>query len=70
MEKVSGNITGGVKNPYLEVTEWDWQIDPIGLRIALIDLYDCYRIPLFIVENEMGSVDKIKEMEAFKTIIE
>lgn len=61
MEKVSGNITGGVKNPYLEVTEWDWQIDPIGLRIALIDLYDRYRIPLFIVENGMGSVDKIEE---------
>ncbi|RDY27234.1 beta-glucosidase, partial [Lachnotalea glycerini] len=61
MEKVSGNITGGLKNPYLQVTEWDWQIDPIGLRIALIDLYDRYRIPLFIVENGMGSVDKIEK---------
>lgn len=58
MDKVSGNIAGGVKNPYLEKTEWDWQIDPVGLRIALNDMYDRYQIPLFVVENGMGAVDK------------
>lgn len=61
MDKVSGNIAGGVKNPYLEMTEWNWQIDPIGLRISLNDLYDRYQVPLFIVENGMGAVDKIDE---------
>ncbi|WJV61182.1 6-phospho-beta-glucosidase [Pectobacteriaceae bacterium CE70] len=61
MDKVGGNIAGGVKNPYLQTTEWDWQIDPIGLRIAMNDMYDRYQIPLFVVENGMGAVDKIDE---------
>ncbi|CFB69388.1 TPA: glycoside hydrolase family 1 protein [Yersinia enterocolitica] len=59
MDKVGGNIAGGVKNPYLKTTDWDWQIDPVGLRIALNDMYDRYQIPLFVVENGMGAVDKI-----------
>src|SRR5699024_7634955 len=50
-EKVGGNVTDGVKNPFLETSEWGWQVDPKGLKIALIDLYDRYQIPLFVVEN-------------------
>lgn len=61
MDKVGGNIAGGVKNPYLKTTEWDWQIDPVGLRIALNDLYDRYQIPVFVVENGMGAVDTPNE---------
>lgn len=57
-EKVGGNVTQGVKNPYLSISEWGWQIDPKGLKIALIDLYDRYQIPLFIVENGIGSKDE------------
>jgi 6-phospho-beta-glucosidase len=60
-EKVSGNLTSGVKNPYLNVTEWGWQIDPAGLHISLVELYDRYHKPLFIVENGMGARDKIEE---------
>ena len=46
-----------VKNPYLEASEWGWQIDPLGLRITMNDLYDRYQKPLFIVENGLGAVD-------------
>lgn len=53
-ERVSGNLSSGVKNPHLEVNEWNWQIDPEGLRYSLISLYDKYRLPLFIVENGVG----------------
>jgi len=60
-EKVNGNLTSGVKNPYLDVTEWNWQVDPMGLHYSLIDMYDRYRKPLFIVENGLGSKDKIEE---------
>ncbi|EHI99226.1 6-phospho-beta-glucosidase [Clostridium sp. DL-VIII] len=60
-EKVSGNLTSGVKNPYLETTEWNWQIDPTGLHISLIDLYDRYHKPLFIVENGIGCKDKVED---------
>ncbi|WP_182201681.1 glycoside hydrolase family 1 protein [Paraliobacillus salinarum] len=60
-KKVSGNLFGGVKNPYLEQSEWGWQIDPIALRIILNRLYDRYQVPLFIVENGLGAYDKIEE---------
>lgn len=60
-EKVGGNLTTGVKNPYLETSEWGWQVDPVGLHISLIDLYDTYRIPLFVVENGIGSTDVLTE---------
>jgi 6-phospho-beta-glucosidase len=57
---IPGNTISGIKNPHLAVTEWGWQIDPTGLRISLNELYDRYRIPLFIVENGSGSVDKVE----------
>lgn len=40
-------------------SEWGWQIDPIGLRISLVDLYDRYRKPLFIVENGLGAKEEL-----------
>ncbi len=60
IDKVSGNLLGGVKNPYLEASDWGWQIDPIGLRVALNELYGRYRIPLMVVENGLGAYDKIE----------
>ncbi|MCS0543540.1 family 1 glycosylhydrolase, partial [Aeromonas veronii] len=61
MEKAAGNTIMGVKNPYLPSTEWGWQIDPVGLKISLIELYDRYKKPLIIVENGMGAIDKVEE---------
>ncbi|GEQ16345.1 MULTISPECIES: 6-phospho-beta-glucosidase [Clostridium] len=49
-----------VKNPYVEASDWGWQIDPVGLRYALNSLYERYQKPLFIVENGFGAVD-VKE---------
>lgn len=60
-EIVSGNLVGTQKNPYLKMSEWDWPIDPIGLRITLNRLYDRFRVPLFIVENGLGAIDKVEE---------
>ncbi|MGM1023242.1 MAG: glycoside hydrolase family 1 protein [Bacillota bacterium] len=61
MEKVSGNTIGGVKNPYLETSDWGWQVDPVGLRLSLNELYSRYEVPLFIVENGLGAYDKVEE---------
>ncbi|OSP84438.1 6-phospho-beta-glucosidase [Lacticaseibacillus paracasei] len=58
-EKASGNMLGGTKNPFLKESEWGWQIDPTGLRIALDELYDRYQVPLFIVENGLGAKDNV-----------
>lgn len=52
-----GNVFPSIENPYLQASEWGWQIDPLGLRITLNALYDRYQKPLFIVENGLGSND-------------
>lgn len=56
-----GNLLGGIANPYLGSSEWGWQVDPIGLRIVLNNLYDRYQLPLFIVENGLGAKDVLIE---------
>lgn len=59
LEKTAGNTVMALKNPYLPSSEWGWQIDPIGLRVSLVELYDRYRKPLFIVENGLGTKDAL-----------
>ena len=60
-EQIEGNVIAGGKNPYLKMTDWGWQIDPVGLRNTLNKLYDRYQVPLFIVENGMGALDTVEE---------
>lgn len=55
------NMFVGVKNKYLEESEWGWQIDPLGLRTTMNTLYERYQKPLFIVENGLGAYDKPDE---------
>lgn len=54
-----GNIMSAVKNPYLDESDWGWQIDPKGLRYILNQLYDRYQLPIFIVENGLGAKDEL-----------
>ncbi|MCR0204510.1 glycoside hydrolase family 1 protein [[Clostridium] innocuum] len=61
LETTSGNILGGIKNPYLEASAWGWQIDPVGLRYTLNKLYSRYRKPIMLVENGLGAYDHIEE---------
>lgn len=60
-EMTEGNMTFGGKNPYLKSTDWGWQIDPTGLRVALNEIYARYEIPLMVVENGMGAYDTVEE---------
>ncbi|WEV44489.1 6-phospho-beta-glucosidase [Lactobacillus sp. ESL0684] len=55
----AGNAFASVKNPNLQVSEWGWQIDPLGLRITLNTLYDRYQKPLMIIENGLGARDTV-----------
>lgn len=50
-----GNIMSAVKNPYLEESEWGWQIDPEGLRYILNQYYDRYQLPVFYCGKWSGS---------------
>mgnify|MGYP002134946012 CR=1 FL=1 len=47
-------------NPHLETSNWDWAIDPTGMRIALRRLSSRYALPLMITENGLGEFDKLE----------
>lgn len=42
------------QNKYLSHSEWKWNIDPLGFRNIITDLYNRYRIPVFPIENGIG----------------
>lgn len=65
-----GNIIGGIPNPYLKSSEWGWQIDPVGLRYYLNNIYDRYQKPVFIVENGLGAVDELVRDEEGNLTVE
>jgi 6-phospho-beta-glucosidase len=50
-----------VSNPYLNQTDWGWEIDPVGFRIALREVYARYDLPIFVTENGLGAVDILSE---------
>ncbi|UOQ48373.1 glycoside hydrolase family 1 protein [Gracilibacillus caseinilyticus] len=54
-----------VSNPHLETTKWGWEIDPVGIRIALRRLQNRYDLPMMVTENGLGAYDELK---ADKTI--
>jgi 6-phospho-beta-glucosidase len=49
------------RNPHLDATNWDWEIDPTGLRIGLRRLTSRYRLPILITENGLGEYDTLLE---------
>ena len=56
----AGNMLVSVKNPFLQTTDWGWQIDAVGLRTALNNLSDRYdNIQILIVENGIGIEDDV-----------
>ena len=50
-----------IQNPFIDRTNWDWEIDPEGLRIALRRITSRYRIPVMITENGLGEYDKVED---------
>lgn len=50
-------------NPNLETTNWDWVIDPQGLRMALHRMTSRYHLPILITENGLGEYDKVEDGE-------
>lgn len=48
-------------NPHLATTNWDWAIDPTGLRIGLRRLSSRYALPLFVTENGLGEFDRLED---------
>ena len=60
-EKSDGNLVTGLRNPYLDYSEWNWAVDPDGLKYFLHQMYDRYQIPLLNIENGLGAADVLEE---------
>jgi 6-phospho-beta-glucosidase len=50
-----------VQNPFVERTNWDWEIDPQGLKLGIKRITNRYDIPIMITENGLGEYDKLTE---------
>ena len=48
-----------VRNESLEYTDWDWAIDPDGLRYGLEEIKRRYDLPVLISENGLGFFDEM-----------
>ena len=59
-DQVKGNFSSGTRNKYLQYSQWGWSTDPIGLQYYLEIMYDRYQLPLMVVENGLGAVDKVE----------
>ncbi|MGH1806202.1 glycoside hydrolase family 1 protein [Enterococcus gallinarum] len=53
--------TKKIENPFLEKTDWNWSIDPLGLTITLRQLESRYHLPILITENGLGAFDQLEE---------
>ncbi len=51
----------GFKNPNLMNTEFGWEIDPVGFRSTVRELYSRYHLPILITENGLGAYDTLTE---------
>lgn len=49
-----------VPNPAVPTSNWDWAIDPTGLRIGLRRLASRYALPLLVTENGLGEFDTLE----------
>lgn len=50
-----------VSNPFVEKTNWNWEIDPIGFRISLRRIQSRYDLPVMVTENGLGAIDILEE---------
>lgn len=60
-KEVVAGIYKGSSNRFLEKNDWDWEVDPEGLRIKLNRIYQRYKIPLLITENGLGAIDTLTD---------
>lgn len=56
-----GSFIRRMNNPYLETSDFGWQIDPTALRISLNELRDRFHLPIFIAENGLGAFETLGE---------
>ena len=56
-----GGLYKGVDNPNLMKTEFNWEIDPVGFRGTIREMYSRYHLPMLVTENGLGAYDTLEE---------
>lgn len=51
----------GAKNEFVRLTDWNWVIDPKGLKVALRRIESRYGLPTLITENGLGAYDTLED---------
>jgi 6-phospho-beta-glucosidase len=51
----------GVDNSNLEKNEFGWEVDPVGFRTTMREIYERYALPLIVTENGLGAFDVVEE---------
>ncbi len=46
---------------FLPTTDWDWTIDPMGIRMCCREITSRYDLPVVISENGLGAFDKLED---------
>ena len=62
-QQSSSGIGGFYKsfaNPNLLKTEFGWEIDPIGFRATIREMYSRYHLPMLVTENGLGAYDTLE----------
>nr|WP_308936398.1 glycoside hydrolase family 1 protein [Rothia aerolata] len=54
-------IYKALSNPHLKMTDFGWEIDPVGMRMTYRAIWDRYRLPLIVTENGLGAYDELTE---------
>lgn len=60
-EKNTHDLLDNGLNPHLEPSEWEWRQDPLGFYNTLSQYWDRYQVPIMILENGFGAIDKVEE---------
>ena len=61
-QQTTGGAAGlyrAYRNEYLEMTEFGWEIDPVGFRGTIREIYSRYRLPMIVCENGIGAYDQL-----------
>lgn len=58
------------RNTHLKVNEFGWEVDPVGFRTTLREIYDRYQLPLIVTENGLGAFDELVKDEQGNLTVE
>lgn len=67
-QMANGNIMRGLQNPYVSYSDYQYPIDPQGLRYILNYLYDHFHKPLFVAENGIGAKETLIMKDGVPTV--